>query len=63
MFTRALLDVLAGKAGRDNDGAIHVQSLSADLYAEVTKLAPPPGQHPSVGIPDGAGNPAIFIPQ
>lgn len=63
VFTRALLDVLLGKAGHDSDGAIHVQSLSDGLYKEVTKLARPPGQHPSVGVPDGSGNPAIFIPQ
>jgi len=63
VFTRALLDVLTGKAGRDNDGAIHVHSLYADLYTEVTHLALPPGQHPSVGIPNGSGDPAVFIPQ
>jgi hypothetical protein len=61
VFTRALLDVLAGKVGHDSDGSIHVTSLSTDLYTEVTQLTS--GQHPSVGIPDGSGDPPIFIPQ
>jgi hypothetical protein len=63
VFTRALLDVLKGKAGHDEDGAIHVSSLSADLYKEVGLIAPPPGQHTTVGIPNGSGNPAIFLPR
>ncbi len=60
-FTRALLDILAGKDGHDSDGAIHVNTLESDLSVDVPRLAS--GQHPSFGAPDGAGDPPIFIPR
>ena len=61
-FTRALLDILAGKEGRhDSDGAIHVNSLSTDISADVERLTS--GQHPSFGAPNGTGDPAVFLPE
>jgi WD40 repeat protein len=63
VFTRALLDVLQGKAGQDSDGAIHVTSLGRFLREEIERLAPPPGQHPSIGIPEGLGDPPVFMPR
>jgi hypothetical protein len=61
VFTRALLDVLQGKAGRHPDGSIHITSLGQFLTDEVKQMVP--GQRPMVGAPIALGDFPIFMPR
>jgi uncharacterized caspase-like protein len=63
-FTNALLDALGDKRAAGSDGAIHLTTLGSFLREDVARLAlPPPGQHPSMGIPEALGDPPVFMPQ